>query len=99
MFLQVFLLSICVSHVLGNCNEITNAWNTGANGEFSIKIPSNTNGWKVTVTFDQDVQGLSVWQGSNLQCSGNVCTFENASWNGYQNSGATLKLGYQVMFK
>ena len=70
MLLQLLLLGVGISQVFADCNKITNAWNTGANGEFSIQVPENTNNWKVKVTFDQSVDKLMVWQGSNVQCSG-----------------------------
>ena len=98
-WLPIITLSLCLTYVSSECNQITHAWNTGANGEFSIKVPSNTNGWKVTVTFDQQVQKLMVWNGNNVQCNGNVCTFENKGWNGNQNAGTIMKLGYQVQFR
>ena len=98
-WLPIITLSLCLTYVSSECNQITHAWNTGANGEFSIKVPSNTNGWKVTVTFDQQVQKLMVWNGNNVQCNGNVCTFENKGWNGNQDAGTIMKLGYQVQFR
>ena len=98
-WLNFFALGLCFTQVLSECNKLGHAWNTGANGEFSIKVPASTNGWKVTVTFDQQVQKLSVWNGAKVQCNGNVCTFENASWNGQQNAGTVMKLGYQVQFR
>ena len=99
MLLQILLLGVGISQVLGDCNKITGAWNVGANGELTINVPTQTNGWKVKVTFDGPVDHMSAWQGSPAQCSGNVCIFENAPWNGYQNAGTTLKLGYQINFR
>ena len=97
--LEFFALCLCFTRVLSSCNKLDHAWPTGANGEFSIKVPEDTNGWKVTVTFDQQVEILMVWNGANVECDGNICTFENVPYNGQQSADTIMNLGYQVQFR
>lgn len=99
MWIPIITLSLCLTYVSSECNQITNAWNKGANGEFSIEVPEDTKGWEVTVTFDRPVKKLRVWNGRKVKCDGNVCTFKNKGWNKKQNAGTILKLGYQVKFR
>ena len=97
--LEFFVLGLCLAQVSSLCNKPDHAWPTGANGEFSIKVPEDSDGWKVTVTFDQQVEILMVWNGANVECDGNICTFENVPYNGQQSADTVMSLGYQVQFR
>ena len=97
--LKIFALGLCVTEVFSGCNELNHYSQPSVNGDFSITVPEDTESWKVTVTFDQEVDELNVWNGANVQCDGNTCTFEDASHNGVQNAGDVLNLGYQVHFR
>ena len=72
-------------------------WTGGANGNFYIKFSSAAETWKVTVQFDSNVNGLSVWNGAHISCSGSICSFWNAGYNANQAQGTFLTLGFQVL--
>ena len=72
-------------------------WTGGANGNFYIKFSSAAKTWKVTVQFDSNVNGLSVWNGAHISCSGSICSFWNAGYNANQAQGTFLTLGFQVL--
>jgi hypothetical protein len=71
-------------------------WTGGANGNLYIKFPSSVSAWTINVQFAAAVRSLSVWDGTSISCSGAVCTFSNAAYNGAQNAGTTITLGFQV---
>ena len=60
-------------------------------------MPTNVNGWTVSVTFSSPVD-LTVWTGTNINCNSNTCTFENQVWNGVQNGGTDLKVDFLMFF-
>ena len=97
--LKIFALGLCVTEVFSGCVELNHYTQPAANGEFSIIVPEDSENWNMTVTFDQEVAELNVWDGANLQCDGNTCTFENASYNAEQNANYPLTLNYQVKFR
>ena len=100
MFLQIFTTLLVVNQVAADCSsnmEISNAWNVGATGYFSVPIPTNVNGWTVSVTFSSPVD-LTVWTGTNINCNSNTCTFENQVWNGVQNGGTDLEVDFLMFF-
>jgi hypothetical protein len=71
-------------------------WPGGANGYFYLKFPVAVATWTVTVQFSSSVNGLSVWNGANINCAGSTCTFTDAGYNANQAIGASLTLGFQV---
>jgi len=73
-------------------------WTGGANGNFFINFPTTVSAWTVNVQFASPVNSMSVWNGASISCSGAVCTFSNAAYNGPQNAGTSLTLGFQVYF-
>ena len=76
-----------------------NQWTGGANGNFFINFPTTVSAWTVKVQFASAVNSLSVWNGASISCSGAICTFSNAGYNGPQNAGTSLTLGFQVNVK
>lgn len=79
-------------------NVIVNSWNEGMNGELEVVAPENLEEWEVTITFDQTVNNIQAWQGTDENCDGNVCNFWNESWNAKLRAGDILKLTYMVQY-
>ncbi len=71
-------------------------WTGGADGSFFIRFPTTVSAWRISVQFYSTINSLSVWDGTNIACSGSVCSFTNKYYNGYQSAGAQLTLGFQV---
>merc|ERR1719394_905999 len=78
--------------------DMNNVWNAGGTGSFIIPFPMNVDAWTVSLTFSSPVDTLTVWNGLNSQCTGNVCTFENQGYNGVQSAGTNLKIDFQMAF-
>ena len=97
--LKIFALGLCVTEVFSGCVELNHYTQPAANGEFSIIVPEDSETWNMTVTFDQEVDQLNVWDGANVHCDGNTCTFENAPYNAVQTANHPLTVKYQVHFR
>ena len=70
--------------------EFNNAWNNGGSGSLYVPIPTNVETWKVKLIFSSPLTHLLVWDGLNIECTGNVCLFEN---QGYM-EGIPLKIDF-----
>ena len=87
--------------VSGSCESnvtMTKTWETGANGSVHITFPKTVTSWKIEITFSSPVTSLTVWDGSNVQCSGNSCSFENLGWNAQQSAGNKAKIDFLIVF-
>merc|ERR1719220_2707510 len=50
----------------------------------------------MTVTFDHPLDSIEAYEGSQEACDGSTCTFTNEIWNGVQQTGNILSLGFQA---
>ena len=69
------------------------------NGGLSFRVPEKTNDWIISVTFSKGITKLMVYDGTNENCIGNVCTFKSLGWNGAQEKDAKITLKYQINFE
>ena len=73
---------------------ITNQWNTGFQGEATIRNNGAAiNGWTLTWPFANGQTVTQSWNGNATQ-SGPTVQVTNASWNGSIPSGATASFGF-----
>ena len=77
---------------------MTSTWSTGATGSLHVTFPKSVSSWKIEITFSSPVTSLTVWDGSNVQISGNVCSFENLGWNAEQSAGNKAKIDFMLAF-
>ena len=85
----------------GSCEStvtIKSTWSTGASGLLHVTFPKTVSSWKIEITFSSPVTSFTVWDGSNSQISGNVCSFENLGWNGPQTAGNKAKIDFMIGF-
>ena len=85
----------------GNCDdlfEFKQDWGSGAAGTLTLKFPQTVSSWTLKIEFSEPVDQLEIWNGVNSQCNGNVCTFDNESYNGQQNSGNELKMDFVLRY-
>ena len=85
----------------GSCESIftiTDTWSTTAAGSLHVTFPKTVSSWKIEIKFSSPVTKLTVWDGSNMQCSGIVCSFENLGWNGQQSEGNKVKIDFILSF-
>merc|ERR1719392_182111 len=75
-------------------------WGNGANGRLQFQSPGLIRGWQVTLTFDQDVNGMSAWQGKQSRCPGRgpTCTFKHQPHNRKYLEGDDVQLGFGINF-
>ena len=73
-------------------------WSTGASGLLQVTFPKTVSSWKIEITFSSPVTSLTLWEGSNVLCSGNICSFENLGWNAQQSAGNKAKIDFLIMF-
>ena len=77
---------------------MTSTWSTGATASLHVTFPKTVSSWKIEITFSSPVTSFTVWDGSNVQCSGNVCSFENLGWNAQQSAGNKAKIDFLILF-
>ena len=77
---------------------MTSTWSTGATASLHVTFPKTVSSWKIEITFSSPVTSFTVWDGSNVQCSGNVCSFENLGWNAQQSAGNKAKIDFMLAF-
>lgn len=65
----------------GSNLRFNNVWKSGGTGSLYVPIPTDVETWKVTLTFSSPVTHLQVWDGLNIECTGNICLFENQGYN------------------
>jgi len=80
---------------IGELIEFHN-WESAATGRFQITVPDDIEEWEVTVTFDQPMDSIEAYEGSDETCDGDTCTFTNENWNGDVTAGTVLSLGFQA---
>ena len=73
-------------------------WSNGSNGQFDITVPEATSEWTITVSYSKPINSIVAWEGAEESCDGTICTFTNETWNGQQTVGATLALGYGLLY-
>ena len=73
-------------------------WSTGASGLLQVTFPKTVSSWKIEITFSSPVTSLTLWEGSNVLCSGNICSFENLGWNAQQSAGNKAKIDFLIVF-
>ena len=73
-------------------------WSTGASGLLHVTFPKTVSSWKIEVTFSSPVTSLTLLEGSNVLCSGNICSFENQRWNAQQSAGNKAKIDFLIVF-
>ena len=74
------------------------SWNTGASGKIRIPVQSDTEDWRMTLTFSGEVESIDAHQGIEEICDGEICTFTNESWYGNLAAGSVLEVTFQVTF-
>jgi len=95
---------VAVSHVLGGKCESRftewGAWSHGRNGEMKFPVPDHTAKWRIDIVFDSPVNSIDAWEGKKEKCvpAKNKCFFENEHWNGVNEAGQELRLGFQKNF-
>ena len=67
-----------------------NVWKSRGTGSLYVPIPKDVKTWKATLTFSSPVTHLKVWDGLNIECSRNVCLFENQGYD----AGMQLKFDF-----
>ena len=67
-----------------------NVWNSRGTGSLYVPIPKDVKTWKATLIFSSPVTHLKVWDGLNIECTRNVCLFENQGYN----AGMQLKFDF-----
>ena len=77
---------------------MTSTWSTGATGSLHLTFPKTVSSWKIEITFSSPVTSLTLWDGSNVLCSGNICSFENQGWNAQQSAGNKAKIDFLIVF-
>ena len=85
----------------GSCEStvtIKSTWSTGASGLLHVTFPKTVSSWKIEITFSSPVTSLTLWDGSNVLCSGNICSFENQGWNAQQFAGSKAKIDFLIVF-
>merc|ERR1712136_37092 len=98
------LAALAVSHVsCGTCeSKFTEwgAWSHGRNGELKFPVPDHTTKWRIDIVFDSPVNSIDAWEGKKEKCvpAKNKCFFENEHWNGVNEAGQELRLGFQKNF-
>ena len=105
LVLCIALLStVAISHVLGGKCESRftewGAWSHGRNGEMKFPVPDHTAKWRIDIVFDSPVNSIDAWEGKKEKCipAKNKCFFENEHWNGVNEAGQVLRLGFQKNF-
>ena len=97
---KLFVNSILLASGIPVCSKFyaydVPQWIGGANGKFFVNFPTALTSWIIKVQFASEVLSLYAFIGANSTCSGSVCTFRNAPYNGAQPAGASLTLGFQV---
>jgi len=101
----LFVLSaLAVSQVsCGKCeSKFTEwgAWSHGRNGELKFPVPDHTAKWRIDIVFDGPVNSIDAWEGTREKCvpEKNKCLFYNEHWNGVNEAGQDLRLGFQKNF-
>merc|ERR1712045_722747 len=76
------------------------AWSHGRNGEMKFPVPDHTAKWRIDIVFDSPVNSIDAWEGKKEKCvpAKNKCFFENEHWNGVNEAGQELRLGFQKNF-
>jgi len=76
------------------------AWSHGRNGELKFPVPDHTAKWRIDIVFDSPVNSIDAWEGKKEKCipAKNKCFFENEHWNGVNEAGQVLRLGFQKNF-
>ncbi len=98
------ILASFVKEIPADCQAsytVVGSWTRRENGRFLFFLPvsSGPDGWTMSVTFNKTPRRLKVWNGINIRCQSNVCTFDNkAAWNAIQRQGALFSMGFQVQF-
>jgi hypothetical protein len=82
----------------GSKLELNAAWNGRGTGYLYVPIPMDVESWKVTLTFSSPVTHIQVWDVFNIECTGNVCMFENQGYNEVQSAGTQLKIDFLIDF-
>ena len=77
---------------------IKSTWSTGASGLLHVTFPKTVSSWKIEITFSSPVTSLTLWDGSNVLCSGNICSFENLGWNAQQSAGNKAEINLMLVF-
>lgn len=54
--------------------------------------------WEVTLIFSKPLISLTVWDGTNINCNANTCTFSNQQYNAIQASGQLLPVSFLMEF-
>ena len=74
----------------GSNKTFYNVWNSEGTGSLYVPIPKDVEIWKVRLTFSSPVTHLQVWDGLKIECTRNVCLFENQGYN----AGIQLKFDF-----
>ena len=85
----------------GDCNSLftfKSDWGSGGTGTMTLKFPQSVSSWTFKIEFSEPVDQLEIWNGVNSQCSGNICTFDNESYNGQQSAGSELKMDFVLRY-
>ena len=63
-------------------------------------VPDHTAKWRIDIVFDSPVNSIDAWEGKKEKCipAKNKCSFENEHWNGVNEAGQDLRLGFQKNF-
>lgn len=76
--------------------QVVSDWNTGFNGNITIKNCTDEiiSDWQLTFTFDNEIS--SIWEAVITAHEGNVYTIKNAGYNQNINPGAAISIGFIV---
>ncbi|CAL1540135.1 unnamed protein product [Lymnaea stagnalis] len=76
---------------------ITQHWSGGFNGEACVPITEELHAWTMTLTFDQAISSIDVWQAdiAETKDGGKVYVLKNKEWNKEEHVGDKLCITFQ----
>ncbi|XP_048577073.1 endoglucanase A-like [Nematostella vectensis] len=77
--------------------RILSDWNTGFEGSLLYKVTEEVDGgWEITLSFDQPLRKLEIWEAKIKSTSEDKKTFviSNFGWNTHLNEGSVLEMPF-----
>jgi len=97
--LQELQLSDDNNKTCNNSFSVDNDYPHGYVGTLYLESPVNITGWVTRVKMTHPFKHLSVFNGANQTCDGQVCYFYSNEWNAELIAGEKMPLGFQVDYE
>lgn len=96
-----FFLSLAFSADSRHCGDFSTAhsYKGGQSGYLRLPFQVRANGWNLELALDRNVTNLDIFEAKLITVTDNVFLFTNENWNGKQDKGTNLSLGYQAAFE